>query len=87
MDSTINEELQETAIAFLKWARNTLENEPANFETMNLVPQVSEVACTIITHLRDQGAGESPEHYVQKLQQPQIKELICKTISESLNKL
>lgn len=53
MDSTVNEELQETAIAFLKWARNTLENEPSTSETLSLVPQVTEVALKITESLKN----------------------------------
>ncbi|WP_338542781.1 hypothetical protein [Paenibacillus tundrae] len=90
MDTTIDKELQETAIVFLKWARNKLENESVDIDTMNLVPQIAGVACTMITNMKDQGATESLEQFVQKLQQPggklALKEILSNTISDSLNK-
>ncbi|MBU5356124.1 hypothetical protein HUB98_09155 [Paenibacillus barcinonensis] len=90
MDTTIDKELQETAIAFLKWARNKIENEPVDIDTMSLVPQIAGVACNMITHMKDQGAAESLEQFIQKLQQPDgklaLKEILSNTISDSLNK-
>lgn len=81
VETTIDKELQETAIAFLKWARNTLENDPVDNERISLVPEVAKVACHMITHLKDQGAGESPEQFVQKLQQPEFM-LLFKEINQ-----
>lgn len=57
MNMTIKQELEETAISFLKWARDTLENEPATFGTLSLVPQVTEAACNMIDLASKQGVA------------------------------